>query len=211
MAFLGIRVPHETGRLLAKVDVPGEKVSTSEMHITLLHLGDEWPVAELCKALEPTFEVVSETQPFLVSMEKVTHFPKGPNSDDNFPIISRVESKELHEFRDKIAKAFDDEKIEFSKLHKDYKPHVTLSYCKDEPEDVKFDHPVEFVVSEIVLWGGDHGDDRIFVTFPLAGPEKTKNAKNMVLLKKVEIYEKIAGNPLQEFFTPSVERRKTER
>ncbi len=208
MAFLGIRVPHETGRLLSKVDVPGEKVSTSEMHITLLHLGDEWPVAELCKALEPTFEVISKTQPFLVKMESATHFPKGPNSDSKFPIISRVSSKELHELRDELAKAYDDKKIEFSKLHKDYKPHVTLSYSDDEPDDVEFDHSVEFVVSEVVLWGGDHGDDRIFVTFPLAGPEKTKHA---VLLQKAEIFEKIADNPLQDFFTPSKERRKTER
>jgi 2'-5' RNA ligase len=208
MAFLGIRVPHETGRLLAKVDAPGEKTSVSEMHITLLHLGDNWPVAELCKALEPTYNVVSETQPFLVSMKKMTHFSKGPNSDDKFPIISRVESKELHNFRDEIAKAFDKEKIEFSKLHKDYKPHITLAYSDEEPDDVEFEHPVEFVVQEIVLWGGDHGDDRIFVTFPLAGPEKTKNA---VLLQKADIFEKIAGNPLQEFLTPSYERRKTER
>jgi 2'-5' RNA ligase len=194
--------------MLAKIDVPGEKVSTSEMHITLLHLGDDWPVAELCKALEPTFEVISQTQPFLVKMEGASHFPKGPNSDSKFPIISRVKSKELHDLRDELAKAYDKEKIEFSKLHKDYKPHVTLAYSEDEPDDVEFAHPVEFVVQEIVLWGGDHGDDRIFVTFPLAGPEKTKNA---VLLQKCEVFEKIAGNPLQDYFTASYERRKTDR
>lgn len=208
MAFLGIRVPHETGRLLSKIEVPGEKVSTSEMHITLLHFGDEWPISEISKSLEATYEVVSKTQPFLVTMEKATHFPKGPGSDSKFPIISRVSSKELHELRDSLAKEFDKEKVEFSKLHKDYKPHITLSYSDDEPDDVEFTHPVEFVVQEIVLWGGDHGDDRIFVTFPLAGPENTKNA---VLLQKIEVFEKIAGNPLQDFLTQSYERRKTER
>jgi 2'-5' RNA ligase len=208
MAFLGIRVPHETGRLLSKIEVPGEKVSTSEMHITLLHFGDNWPISEISKSLEATYQVVSETQPFLVMMEKATHFPKGPNSDSKFPIISRVKSKELHDLRDNLAKEFDKEKIEFSKLHKDYKPHVTLSYSEDEPDDVEFTHPVEFVVQEIVLWGGDHGDDRIFVTFPLAGPENTKNA---LLLQKIEVFEKIAGNPLQDFLTQSYERRKAER
>jgi hypothetical protein len=35
--------------------------------------------------------------------------------------------------------------------------------------------------------------------------------KNALLLKKVEIFEKIAGNPLQDYLTPSVERRKIER
>jgi hypothetical protein len=35
--------------------------------------------------------------------------------------------------------------------------------------------------------------------------------KNAILLKKIEIFEKIAGNPLQDYLTPSKERRKTER
>lgn len=205
MAFLGIRVPHETARLLTKIDAPGEKVSTSDMHITMLLFGDNWPVSEISKSLEAAYEVISETQPFLVKMKKMTHFPKSPDGD--VPIITRVESKELHKLRDELAKKFDKEEIEYSKLHKDFKPHVTLAYAKDEPDDIEF-HPVEFVVQEIVLWGGDHGDDRIFITFPLAGPENTKNS---FLLKKVEMFEKIAGNPLQDFFAPSYERRKTER
>jgi len=205
MAFLGIRIPHETGRLLSKIDVPGEKVSVSEMHITLLYFGDEWPISEISKSLEAAYSVISETQPFLVKMDKVTHFSKSP--EGKFPIITRVESKDLHKMRDALARKFDKEKIEFSKIHKDYKPHITLSYCEEEPEDVGF-HPVEFAVQEIVLWGGDHGDDRIFVTFPLAGPEISKSS---LLLQKATIFEKIAGNPLQPYLTPSYERRKIER
>ena len=205
MAFLGIRVPHETGRLLTKIDVPGEKISVSEMHITLLHFGDNWPISEISKSLEAAYSVISETQPFLVKMEKVSHFSK--NSEDKYPCIIRVESKDLHKMREDLARKFDKAKIEFSKTFKDYKPHVTLAYCDEEPEDVSF-HPVEFSVQEVVLWGGDHGDDRIFVTFPLAGPEISKHS---LLLQKVAIFEKIANNPPQDHFTQSVERRKTER
>ena len=207
MAFLGIRIPHETGRLLSKIDVPGEKTATSEMHITMLYFGEEWPITEISKAMEAAFEIISKTKPFTAKVSKVTHFPKNPNDQDKYPVITRVESKELHEVREKLAKKFDKEGNEFSKLHPDYKPHITLAYSEDEPEDVEFD-PVEFSVSEIVLWGGDHGDDRIFVTFPLAGPEVSKHS---MLVQKANIFEKIAGNPLQEFFTPSKERRKTER
>src|SRR5574338_1033247 len=78
MAFLGIRVPHETGRLLAQVDVPGEKISTSEMHITLLHFQSEWPISELTKSIEATYDIVSKCYPFLVSINKVTSFSKNP-------------------------------------------------------------------------------------------------------------------------------------
>jgi 2'-5' RNA ligase len=205
MAFLGIRIPHETARLLAQIDVPGEKTATSEMHITLLHFQSEWPISELAKSLEATYEVVSKFHPFLAKIGKMTCFPKNP--EDKFPVIGKVESDDLMELRKKLAENFDDENIDFSKTHKDFKPHVTLAYAEEKPDDEKF-HPVEFVVSEIVLWGGDHGDDRIFVTFPLAGPKMDKNA---LLLKKVEIFEKIAGNPLQDFLTPSKERRKIER
>lgn len=205
MAFLGIRVPHETARLLTQIDVPGEKVSTSEMHITLLCFEKEWPITEISKSLEATYEVVSKCHPFLVSIGKMTSFPKNP--EGKCPIIGRVESDELMECRKKLAENFDDSHIDFSKIHKDFKPHVTLAYADEKPEDKKF-HPVEFVVSEIVLWGGDHGDDRIFVTFPLAGPKMDKNA---ILLKQIEIFEKIAGNPLQDFLAPSKERRKAER
>lgn len=205
MAFLGIRVPHETARLLAQIDVPGEKTATSEMHITLLHFQSEWPISELAKSLEATYEVVSKFHPFLAKINKVSSFSKNP--EGKIPVIGKVESTELMKLRKKLAENFDDENIDFSKTHKDFKPHVTLAYSEEEPDKEKF-HAVEFVVSEIVLWGGDHGDDRIFVTFPLAGPKMDKNA---MLLTKIEIFEKIAGNPLQDFLTPSKERRKIER
>ena len=67
---------------------------------------------------------------------------------------------------------------------------------------------MEFSISEIVLWGGDHGDDRIFITFPLKGPEKQKHA---LLLQKADMYYKMANNPPQEYLTSSYERRKFER
>lgn len=205
MSFLGIRIPHEVGRQLSQIDVPGEKTSTSELHITLLYFGDEWPISEISKSLEAAFEVISEFNPFLVKMDKVTSFSKNP--EDKYPVISQIESKELHNLRDKLAKKFDKEKIEFSKVHKDFKPHVTLAYADEKPKETEF-RPVEFFVQEIILWGGDHGDDRIFVTFPLAGPKLDKHS---LLVKKTEIFEKIAGNPLQDAFSVSKERRKVER
>jgi 2'-5' RNA ligase len=194
MAFLGIQVPHETGRLLSKLDVSGEKSSIDEMHITLLYFQDEWPISKVSEAMEVAYEIISKTHPFSVKMEKVTHFPINKHDQDKYPVITRVESKELHKLRESLAKKFDKEGIEFSKLHPDFKPHITLSYCEEKPDHVDF-HPIEFTVSEVVLWGGDHGDDRIFITFPLAGPDVSKNGS---LLQKIDIFEKMAGNPLQD-------------
>lgn len=206
MAFLGIRVPSESGRLINGLDVPGEKETPSEYHITLLCFEDNWPISEISKALTATFEVISETIPFHVKSTKVSHFPA--KEGDPIPIIAPIESKELKDLHKELVKNFNSKKIEFSKTFKDYKPHITLAYSEDKHDDYKIEPAIEFVVNEIVLWGGDHGDDRIFITFPLKGPEKQKHA---LVLQQAEIFEKIASNPLQDFFTPSYERRKIER
>jgi len=206
VAFLGIRVPLEVGRLLSGLEVPGTKESPSEYHITILCFDDNWPISEISKALEATYEVISEIQPFHVKSTKVDHFPK--SEDNPIPIIAPIESDDLKEMHKKLSKKFDEKKIDFKKTFKDFKPHITLAYSEDDPDDYKIDPALEFVVNEIVLWGGDHGDDRIFVTFPLKGPERQKHA---LLLQKATVFEKIAGNPLQDVLTPTEERRKTVR
>lgn len=205
MAFLGIRVPHEAGRLLTNIEVPGKTVAPSEMHITLLHFEENWPISEMVKAIEVTYDMVSEIKPFLVMTEKVICFPP---RDGKAAIVAQVKSAELHELREKLATEFDDAKIDFSKTFKDYKPHITLAYNDEEIDEFEIDPPAEFVVQEIVLWGGDHGDDRIFVTFPLKGPEKQKHA---LLLQKAVLFDKLARKLGNETLGPTTERRKVER
>lgn len=205
MAFLGIRIPLETGRLLSGLDVPGNKEGASEYHITLLCFEENWPISEIAKALEATYEIVSEVKPFVVTAKEITCFPK--RQDNPVPIITKVESTELHSLRKKLAKEFDDQGIDYSKIHKDFKPHITLSYADEEIKSFKID-PVEFVIQEIVLWGGDLGDNRIFITFPLKSPKKQKHS---LLLQKADLFYKMACNPDQKYLTQSTERRKFER
>ena len=204
MAFLGIRVPTETGRLLKEIEVPGENVAKSEMHITLLCFEDNWPISELAKSLEAAYDIVSKIKPFRVTIDKVSCFPK---HGDKCAIIAPVKGAELHELHDKLAKNFDKEEIDFSKRFKDFKPHVTLSYNDEEIDDLDVDE-VEFQVQEVVLWGGDHGDDRIFITFPLKGPGKHKYS---FLDQKIDTFYKLAKKPDIMHTIPSVERRKIER
>lgn len=204
MTFLGIKIPQETGRLLTNIEVAGEQTATSDMHITILHFEDNWPISEMANAMEATYNIVSNIKPFLVLTEEVTSFPKRKGK---VAIIAKCKSAELHELREKLAKEFDKSKIEFSKNFKDFKPHITLAYSDEEIDEFKID-PVEFSVQEVVLWGGDHGDNRIFITFPLKGPEKQKHS---LLLQKTNMFCKLAGNTSQHYFTPSYERRKIER
>lgn len=205
MAFLGIKVPHSTARLLSGIDIPGTKEGSAELHITILCFEENWPISEISKALEATYEVVSKIKPFLVTVSSIGCFPK--RDDDPCPIIAKVESKDLHNLNKKLKKKFDKDGIDYSKTFKDYKPHITLSYDEKEIDEFKIDN-VEFSVPEIVLWGGDHGDDRIFITFPLKGPEKQKRS---LLIQKANMFYKIALNPPQDYLTSSYERRAYER
>ena len=183
------------------LEVPGEKESVSEYHITILCFEDNWPITELAKALETTYDMVAKIKPFRVKAKKVSHFP--PREGKPIPIILPIESDELQDLHKKIAKAFNSDKIEFNKTFKDFKPHITLAYSEDEHDDYKINPAIEFMVNEIVLWGGDLGDDRIFVTFPLKGPERSKHS---MLVQKATIFEKMAQDPSQ-VLTPSYERR----
>jgi 2'-5' RNA ligase len=206
VAFLGIRINQDVGRLIAGIKVPGEAESPSEYHITILCFEDNWPISEISQALEATYDVVSKIEPFAVKATQVSHFPK--REDHPIPIIAPIKSEELQDLHKKLVKSFNSDKIDFKKTFKDYKPHITLAYSKDEHDDFEIDPPIEFVVNEVVLWGGDTGDDRIFITFPLKGPERTKHS---LLMQKIEMFEKIARNPQQDYLTPTCERRVRER
>jgi len=186
MAFLGVRIAPEVGRMLMEIDVPGVKESPSEYHITILCFDDNWPITEVSKALEATYEVVNKEEPFTITINCVDSFPK--YKDNPLPIIARVESDDIHKLSDKLKAKFDEEKIDYKKNFKDFNPHVTLAYDKELEKFKKFKiDPITFTVQDIVLWGGDYGDSRLFVNFQLKKPEKRAE-----LISKIESYYKTA-------------------
>lgn len=173
MALLHIKIPKETSRLISNIDVEGEKEDSAERHITILFLGDDFPIKDLGKALEVTAEVLEDIKPFKIKIDHYECFAKG---DDGVPVICPIKSDDLHELHEKLAKAFDDNDLEYSKKWKEYRPHTTLSY-NDKKIDKKDFEPIEWIVHEITLWGGNNGENGVFITFPL-GIEKS-SANNL--------------------------------
>lgn len=172
MAFLGLKVPYETARLLGQVKVEGEKEDLSSMHITILYLGKELPIEAVTRAIEVAYEVTSNTKPFTVKTQLVTSF--SVNKDSGIPIIARVESAPLLALRNALTAAFDAEGVNYDKKYPEYKPHVTLAYKKPTGDsETGVEYPadqnipqLEWGVGEMVLWGGDAGDEKLSVTFP---------------------------------------------
>ena len=187
MAILSLCVPREISRILSGIDLGlGEKVDASGMHITVCYLGKGISIERVASMLTPIFEVVSKTRPFTVSTSHVTTFPANP--DDGVPIIAKVDSNELQDFRGRLVKALTEAIPDFPKdKYPVYAPHVTLAYSKDPLVDAdnavdKQIPTVEWGVGEVTLWGGDVGDERFFVTFPLAVP-MTRAAMNQAFVR----------------------------
>lgn len=175
MAFLGICIPHEIARLLAQVDYgsKGKPEPTDQFHITLCYFGEDVPIEQITKAILVTYKVTSKTRPFTVQTSHVSTFPPHPK-EGTVPVICRVDSTELHDLRSKLVKAYDDAGVEFDKNFPVYKPHCTLAYIEPGEEAAKVQGlditipVIEWGVGEIVLWGGDDGDERLIVTFPFS-------------------------------------------
>lgn len=165
MAFIGLKVPHETARLLGGLEVPGRREAVSSLHVTMFYFGDNLSIDRMTEIIRVTFEVARDTKPFTVRTSQLTSFPAG---DEGAPIICRVESDALHDLRDQIKAAYKREGIEFSDRHPDYKPHVTLAYSDEGEFEEKRIPTVEWGAHELVLWGGDSGDDVLVVHFPLS-------------------------------------------
>lgn len=164
MSFLGINVPHPTARLLHEIDAPGSKTDSAQMHITLLYLGKNTPIDEIAKAMIATYEITQNFVPFWVKSSAVSSFPVEGGLPH--PIIAPVQSPKLYELHKLLKKSFDRSGINYNKKFKLYRPHITLSFNDEAIKKTKIE-PIEWSVQELVLWGGEDGDNRVFTTFPL--------------------------------------------
>ena len=174
MACLGITISKEISKLLSNIDVDGVKEDSSHFHITLLFLGDNFPIKQSVKAIEAILEVAENFKPFTINIDNYNSFPEG---DDGFPIICPIECAELQNLNEELKKSFDKNKLEYSKKWKEYRPHITLSYSDKKAEKTNFD-PIEFYVSEIIFWAGDNYDsDKFSVIFPLSRAKESKAEK----------------------------------
>jgi 2'-5' RNA ligase len=176
MAFLGIAVPHEVARLLNQIEVPGEAEDRSDLHITAVYFGSNVPIDEISKAIIVAYEVAGRTRPIPLLVEEVGCFPKG---DDGVPIIGIVKSPELMQFQKDLCTSFDKANVNYSKKWPEYKPHVCLAYA-EEPTQPFPVGPFEWAAYEMVLWGGDSGDDKIFITLPFSMPGKEALFRKLV-------------------------------
>lgn len=167
MAFVGLPVPASTSRLFSDIDVPGDKTPRDHHHITLAYLGDDVSIDALAEAIKATYAVTSMTRPFTVRTSRVASFPANPDDNDKHPVIAHIDSDELHTLRARLVDRFKDSSVDYSRKFPKYRPHVTLAYAQEAFEEIRIP-TIEWGAHEVVLWGGDEGDQKLTVNFPFA-------------------------------------------
>jgi hypothetical protein len=133
----------------------------------LVYIGDDLPIDVLAEAIKATYAVTSQTRPFTVRTSRVASFPVNPDDKGGHPVIAHVESDELHVLRANLTDSFKDSGVDFNQKFPKYRPHVTLAYAPDAVEEFRIP-TIEWGAHEIVLWGGDTGDQKLTVNFPFA-------------------------------------------
>lgn len=171
MAMIAIPVPENLRGPLRGIEVPGKKVP-DPYHLTLVYLGQNVPLNQVVGALEATYEVVRSTRPFGIEIDRVSSFPSGP---DGTPIICPVSNESLDRFRERLVDTLGDSDVPYDKTFPDFNGHVTLSYHDGKAPPDKTIKPLGWTVTEVILYGGDEGDERLTVRFPFS-PNGAKQA-----------------------------------
>lgn len=166
MSMIAVPIPNDLSEILRNLDVPGKRDPSD--HCTVFYLGDDLPFEIINECIPAIHNITSKQKPFIISLKNYTSFDKGKHG---FPVICRIKSDELVELRNKIKKELDDAGIEYSKKFPSFKPHITLSYNKDEVNNCKFSE-IAWQVNKIGLYCGDQGKQKIYVEFEFGGNKK---------------------------------------
>jgi 2'-5' RNA ligase len=180
--IIGIRVPVEVGRVLEQQEVPGEPHSASDMHVTVLYVDKASPILDVAKTMIAAHAITSKNRPFQITIQDVSSFPRNP--DDGLPIICFINSPELQAIHYALKAEFDRLQIPYRHKYPEYKPHVTLSYVKEEtPEGYVFNSslpgPISFTVYELSIMG--YADDaHVRVELPLSLTMEDRIASRLI-------------------------------
>lgn len=165
MAFIGIEVPATVAAKLAGMGAPGSPEDPSFMHVTMVYLGKKAPLDRIVLATVVLYSLCRETKPFNAGFAMRTSFPDRGNGS---PVIARVVSPGLHEFRANLVSRLRAAGVEYDEKFPEFKPHVTMSYSDVTVPDAPME-PTVWTVGSVSMWGGDSGRERMSVDVELAG------------------------------------------
>ena len=137
------------------------------LHMTLFFLGKSEDVTfdQLTKAMEVLLNTVERFGPIKCTATQVDRFEnvrKMTDAEGNMVdaveptdvVLLKIESDELKRLRQYMADALDRIGCEYSKIHKEFKPHISLKYVPHGSEvDLGYELPAEFEITHLEFWG----------------------------------------------------------
>jgi 2'-5' RNA ligase len=160
MAYLGIKIPENIGTQLVKVNLPGTKEEIINYHITLVYFY-KLSIAKASAILPILYDTIKNCEPFDITTKTIACFPKIANTP--VPIFAKVKSLPLFSIRNKIIQTLENNNIEFSKIFRDFTPHITLSFHDSEISSFSIPE-IKHTVNDLFLSTEKNG---MTITFPL--------------------------------------------
>lgn len=168
MTMIALSIPSDITKKLVKLPMPkGSKIKQEDMHITLFHFKENLKVDQIAYIFEVLYNEISELNPFKLSLTHISAFPKG---EDGYPIILRITSQALQDFRENVAKKLDKKKIPYSNNF-GFNPHITLVYSEEDFKKTKIDK-ITFTPDTLFLEdnrGSNYEEKIVVISFPLDG------------------------------------------
>jgi 2'-5' RNA ligase len=155
VAFIGIRIPDDVTNQFSSIEVNGTKEPPEKMHVTLAFLGEGVLIPSVLRALSVCLGVGAQYAPMDLTAALVMCFP--PDPEGKTPVVARLVSPVIFTLRQALVKGLEKTKVEYSKRHPQYKPHVTLAYA-DGPKEPMIIPAIRWRAEYITIWGGDNGD-----------------------------------------------------
>jgi 2'-5' RNA ligase len=164
-----MRLPSIAATNLSEIPVPGEATPLREMHVTLAFLGNQVPMEQVFRSLACCYLVAQEYAPLELTAALLMSFPADP--EGRIPVIARIVTPQLFDMRARLVQLLEMNKVEYSKRHPQYKPHVTLSYAQQAvpPQKIK---PLRWPAQWLTVWGGDEADQLFSAEIELRGQKR---------------------------------------
>lgn len=149
MPMVFLKIDDATKKKIAKIEVPGKREDEDSYHITMFHFQKNTS-KEIILMFELLNKELTKHKHFTFNVSKIETFPA-----ESPPIFLKAESERLHILRAKIAKIFDKNNLDYSKVHGDYKPHCTLSYGTNKHKDYTDEiNPIQIKANTIGYYSG---------------------------------------------------------
>lgn len=157
-SMIAIHCPVKLGHHLLSLfqDVPGESLEPQDFHITIglihNHKGREDKIQRILE------RAAGRLKPFPIRIKSFGIFPPHESNEWNHVLYAKPESEEFAHLHHTILNLMKQFGIDIDNGSHDFSPHITIKYCKEEP-NLDQDINAKFMANKISFTIGDQKNE----------------------------------------------------